>query len=89
MPALQKAAEQAGLKKVTAVVLDVGMLHNVSEEFLAHSFEHAFEGTVFQGAVVKINIIEPGRQIDPTVDEPAKQATGFELIIRRLEGEEH
>ncbi len=86
MPSLEQLARQNGLNKVTRIVLDVGMLHSVEADFLAHSFEHAFEGTIFEGAVTDINIIEPGQKITDSQGNETI-ATGREFIIKRLEGE--
>ncbi len=86
MPSLEQLAKENGLSKVTKIVLDVGMLHSVEADFLAHSFEHAFEGTIFEGAETEINILEPGQKIkDPQGNEIV--ATGREFIIKKLEGE--
>ncbi len=86
MPSLESLAEENGLKKVTKIVLEVGMLHSVEADFLAHSFEHAFEGTVFEGAITDIKIVEPGDKIDDA-DGNTKLATGREFIIRKIEGD--
>ncbi len=86
MPTLEQLARENGLQKVTKIALDVGMLHSVEADFLAHSFEHAFEGTMFEGAVTEINIIEPGQKItDAEGNETI--ANGREFIIKKLEGE--
>ena len=85
-PELEKLAQENNLSKVTHVILDIGMLHGVEADFLAHSFEHAFEGTIFEGAKVEINIIEPSQEILDENNKPAI-ATGREIIIRKIDGE--
>jgi len=86
-PALERLAREHGLSKVTAVTIEVGMLHLVEEDFLRHSFEHVFEGTIFQGANMEIRILEPGQTITDAQNQP-DVATGQELIIRRIAGEQ-
>ncbi len=87
LPSLEKLARDNGLKKVTRIVLDVGMLHCVEADFLAHSFEHAFEGTIFEGAQTDINIVEPGETLT-NPDGGTTIATGREIIIKKIEGED-
>jgi len=87
LPALEQLARDNGLKKVTKIVLDVGMLHSVEADFLAHSFEHAFEGTIFEGAETDINIVEPGEKLTGP-DGNTTIANGREIIIKKIEGED-
>lgn len=86
-PQLQGIAETNGLKKVTAIEMLVGVLHGVSADFLAHSFEHAFEGTSFDGAAVKITIIDPGSTYASPGTAEKVIANGWELLVSRIEGE--
>jgi len=86
-PQLRELAEREGFKKVTRIEMTVGMLHGVSADFLIHSFEHAFEGTGFEGAAMQVTIVEPGQEIhDPQQGGPVR-ASGWELMITRIEGE--
>ncbi len=85
-PTLQELAQKNNLKKITKVVIDFGMFHMVEPDFLAHSFEHVFEGTIFEGAKVEANTIEPGQKIEAE-DGSEKLATGHEIIIRKIEGQ--
>jgi Zn finger protein HypA/HybF involved in hydrogenase expression len=82
-PEFQRAARLHHFSRVTRVVLDIGMLHGADADFLAHSFEHIFEGTIFEGAEVEIHILEPGQDLPDTDGK----ATGRELVIRSLTGE--
>jgi len=84
-PQLEQLAKEKGFKKVTLVEMTVGMLHGVSADFLAHSLEHAYEGTGFEGARTHIQIVEPGDAL--TGQEEATVATGWELMITRIEGQ--
>ena len=68
--------------------LVVGMLHGVSAEFLEHSFEHAFEGSCFEGAAVQVQIVEPGQEFTPPGAAEPVAAHGWELLVTRLEGRE-
>lgn len=86
-PQLQQIAETRGIERVTRVEMIVGMLHGVSEEMLVHSFEHAFEGTNFQGARLEISVVEPGESFRPPGNSQRQTATGWELLVVRLEGE--
>ena len=87
-PQLQQLAEAKDFAKVTRIDMVVGMLHGVSADFLAHSFEHAFENTNFEGAQVNITVVDPGEQL-PTRDEddPPSTASGWELMVTRIEGQ--
>ena len=85
-PQLQDIAETNGYTKVTAVEMTVGALHGVSADFLAHSFEHAFEDTNFQGAPVEITLVDPGQELTmPDRPEPAI-ATGWEMMVTKMAG---
>ncbi|MGC9454700.1 MAG: hydrogenase/urease maturation nickel metallochaperone HypA [Phycisphaerae bacterium] len=87
-PQLKQLAETHGYQRVRRIEMVVGMLHGVSADFLAHSFEHAFEGTNFQGATVEITIVDPGEEYTPPgADEPLT-ANGWELLITSFEGDE-
>ena len=85
-PQLKALADEKQLTKVTRVEMIVGMLHGVSADFLAHSFEHAFEGTSFEGAVTEITVVDPGDSI-PAEGGTSATATGWELMITRMEGD--
>ena len=67
----------------------IGMLHGVSADFLAHSFEHVFEDTSFQGATTEIEIVDPGDSLPTAVAKPGSGgvATGWELLVTNIEGE--
>ena len=86
-PQLQQIAEAKGLSKVTRIDMTVGMLHGVTADVLAHSFEHAFEGTAFEGAETIITVVEPGDPMGTSTGE-SMTATGWELLITRIEGEQ-
>ncbi len=86
-PQLEQIAANGGFVKVTAIDMIVGVLHGVSADFLAHSFEHAFEGTSFDGAKMKITVVDPGQQYRPPNSDESMAATGWELLITRIEGE--
>ena len=86
-PQLQQIARAKGFAKVTRVKMTVGMLHGVAAEFLAHSFEHAFEGTDFEGAEMDITIVDPQQEFTPPGAAESMTATGWELLITTIEGE--
>jgi Zn finger protein HypA/HybF involved in hydrogenase expression len=87
-PQFQQIAETQGLVRVRRIEMVVGMLHGVSADFLAHSFEHAFEGTSFEGAEVGITIVDPGEQYTPPGADEPQTANGWELLVTRFEGDE-
>ena len=86
-PQLRQIAEQSGFVKVTRVDMAVGALHGVSADFLAHSFEHAFEGSNFEGAAMDIRIVDPGDVVRAPDRPDDMTATGWELLISRIEGD--
>lgn len=83
-PQLQRIAQQKGLTRVARLEMTVGLLHGVSADFLAHSFEHAFEGSSFDGAQVHITIVEPGQEYDAREGQPAI-ANGWEILVTLVE----
>ena len=87
-PQLKGIAEMKGLRRVHRMEMIVGMLHGVSAELLIHSFEHAFAGSSFQGARVTITIVDPGDEYTPPNSDRTVKASGWELLIVRMEGRE-
>ena len=87
-PQLQNIAKNEGFERVTRIDMIVGTLHGVSPDFLAHSFEHAFEGTNFEGAVVHIQTVDPQEEFTPPNSDQPTVAHGWELLINRIEGEQ-
>ncbi len=87
-PQLRQLAEAKDFAKVTRIDMIVGMLHGVSGDFLAHSFEHAFEDTNFEGAKVNVTVVDPGDKV-PAGDEgdAPSAASGWELMVTRIEGQ--
>ena len=85
-PQLQQIARQKGLTRVRRLEMIVGLLHGVSADFLAHSFEHAFEGSSFEGARVEITIVEPGQEF-VVRDGQAATANGWEILVTVIEGD--
>lgn len=87
-PQLKGIAETKGLRRVDRVEMIVGLLHGVTAELLAHSFEHAFAGSTFQGARVQITVVEPGEEFTPPNSDRPARASGWEILVVRIEGEE-
>jgi Zn finger protein HypA/HybF involved in hydrogenase expression len=87
-PQLQGIAEMKGLRRVERVVMIVGLLHGATAETLAHSFEHAFAGSAFHGARVEVTIVDPGDEFTPPNSDRSVRASGWELLIVRMEGQE-
>ena len=85
-PQMKRIAESDGFKKVTRVEMIVGALHGVSSDFLAHSFEHAFQGTGFEGARVEITIVDPLQEHSCAGADSPTTANGWELVITTIEG---
>ena len=86
-PQLKQIAESKGLTRVTRLEMTVGMLHGGSGQSLVHSFQHAFEGTSFEGAEVEVTVVDPGQEFVPAGSDEPVQATGWELLVSRIEGE--
>jgi len=86
-PQLRQIAEANGLARVTHLEMIVGLLHGVSAELLVHSFQHAFEGTCFEGAEVTVTIVEPGQEFTPPNSSERTTAHGWELLVVRLDDE--
>ncbi len=87
-PQLQQIAESSGFVKVTAIDMVIGSLHGVKADFLRHSFvDHAFIDTAFAEAELSITILEPGDTFKAPGQEELITATGFDLMITRIEGD--
>jgi len=87
LPQIERIAASRGFVKVTRVEMIVGSLHGVKADFLAHSFEHAFESGPFEGAEVAIRLVEPGESFTPSGADEPMTANGWELLITGIEGE--
>ena len=87
-PQLRGIAQTRGLRRVERIEMIVGLLHGATADTLVHSFEHAFVGSHFQGAAVKVTIVEPGEEFTPPNSERATRATGWEILVVRMEGQE-
>ena len=87
-PQLQGIAQIKGLRRVERVEMIVGMLHGVTAELLVHSFEHAFAGTSFHGAKVVVTVVDPGDEYVPPNSDRTMKASGWELLVVRMEGQE-
>ena len=87
-PQMQQAARSSGFAKVTRVDMIVGGLHGVSADFLAHSLrEHAFGGTIFEGAELNIALVDPAEELAVPGQPGRLTASGWELMITRIEGD--
>jgi Zn finger protein HypA/HybF involved in hydrogenase expression len=84
-PQLKQIADARGMARVRRLEMIVGMLHGVSSELLVHSFAHAFEGSIFEGAEVLITIVEPGQEYMPPNASGPSTAHGWELLVVRME----
>jgi hypothetical protein len=87
-PQMQQIAADGGFVKVTGVDMVVGSLHMVQGDFLVHSFvDHAFGGTIFEGAEVNVRTVDPGERFTPAGSGEPRTADGWELMITRIEGD--
>jgi len=87
-PEMQRIAAENGFSRVARVDMTVGSLHGVAGDFLAHSFvDHAFIGTMFEGAKLNVAVVDPGESFTPAGQNEAMTATGWELMITRIEGD--
>jgi Zn finger protein HypA/HybF involved in hydrogenase expression len=87
-PQLRGIAETKNLRRVDRIEMIVGLLHGATAEVLVHSFEHAFAGTTFQGASVRVTIVEPGEEFTPPNSDRPALASGWEILVVRIEGQE-
>ena len=53
------SAEQAGATRVTSVQLSIGRMTEAIEEILVFAWEALSEGTMCEGAELKVNMINP------------------------------
>ena len=85
-PQLRQVAELQGFVTVSLVEMIVGSLHGASAELLAHSFEHAFQGSRFDGAAARVAVVDPGQEFTPPNSDSPTIANGWEILIVRIEG---
>jgi Zn finger protein HypA/HybF involved in hydrogenase expression len=81
LPQLENIAASMGLLRVTRMNMTLGTLHGVSSEVLIHSFQHVFEGTIFQGTEVHVVVLDPGQEFTPPNSPEPATATGWELLV--------
>jgi len=87
-PNMQEIAKENGFKKVTRVDMVFGSLHAVENDLMIHSFaDHIFPGTCFASAEVNIQVVDPGDELDIPGQTKGSAATGWELLISRMEGD--
>ena len=86
-PQMEQIAETRGFVKVTRMEMTVGSLHGVSGEFLEHSFQHAFEKTSFEGAEMRVTVVDPADKFSAPGQPEELTATGWELLITLIEGD--
>ena len=85
-PELQAIASRMGLAWITRLELIIGAMHEVAAEELARQFEACFEGTSFEDARVEIVIVQPDQTISAPGRSDTLTATGWEILIRKMEG---
>ena len=86
-PQMQRIAEANSFAKVTRVDMTIGSLHGVSTDLMVHSLaDHAFPGTIFAGAELNVSTVDPAETLS-LPDQKPTDATGWELMITRMEGD--
>ena len=63
------SAEQAGATRVTSVQLSIGRMIEAIEEILVFAWEALSEGTMCEGAELKVNMIDPRSRCPECGDE--------------------
>jgi len=86
-PQLRAIADNNGFTRVTYIEMVVGLLHGVSGDALTHGLEHAFQETNFHGADVEVTIVAPGEEFDAPGRNDTQTASGWELLIVKMQGE--
>jgi hydrogenase nickel incorporation protein HypA/HybF len=98
-----QVAEENKINYITAVNLDAGCMQHLNEEILKHGFDAAKEGTLLDGAILRINRVSvklqcngcghtfgpvDGKYFCPDCgDKDTNVVQGMELIITSIEGE--
>ena len=87
-PQLEQIALAKGLARVNRVEMIIGRLHGHEADALAKKFKGLFRGTRLAGAEVVVKLVETGQTYTPPgTDEPIP-ATGWEILVKAMEGEE-
>ena len=87
-PQLSAIAEARGLRRISRVEMVVGVLYGIEEEVLVESIQHIFRNTSFAQAQVHVRVLLPGSEFVPPNSDICINATGWEILILKLEGDE-
>jgi len=86
LPQLQAIAEGNGYRFVTRLELIVGSLHETAAGDLKAGLLAVFEDTVFEDVALDVTIVEPMQEIPTPGRDETVAASGWELLIARIEG---
>ncbi|NLW86650.1 MAG: hypothetical protein GXY38_07225 [Planctomycetes bacterium] len=88
VPQLLAIAEARGLRRVNCVEMIVGVLYGVSQDTLVESLRRNFSSGPFVSAEVRVSVVSPGNEFVPPNSDSTVPATGWEMLILKLDGEE-
>jgi len=86
LPQLQAIADGNGYRFVTRLELIVGSLHDTTAADLKSQLMEIFEGTVFEDVALDVTIVEPMQEIRAPGRDETVDASGWEVLIVRIEG---
>lgn len=86
IPQLQAIAQGNGYRFVTRLELIVGSLHATAAEELKAQLLAMFEETVFEDVSLEVTVVEPMQEIRAPGRDETVAASGWEVLIVRIEG---
>lgn len=86
-PQLQQIADAMGYFSVTSVTLKIGSSHGLKAADVEKQFKALFAGSVFAGARVMVEIVQPGQEFVAPNSDQLMTASGWELLVMKIEGD--
>ena len=86
-PQIRDIARKSGFVVVRRVDVVIGERLGVDEEDLEDAMEPLMHGTCFDGARINVRVVRTGQRLKAPGRSDEMTATGFDILITRLEGE--
>ncbi|MBI5723392.1 MAG: hypothetical protein HZA50_05495 [Planctomycetes bacterium] len=86
-PQLQQIADAMGYFRVTAVTMKIGSSHGLKAGEVEKQFSRLFAGSMFGGAKIIVQIVQPGQEFIAPNSDQLMTASGWELLVMKIDGE--
>ena len=85
---IRDIARKSGFVVVRRVDVVIGNRLEVEEETLEEAMEPLLHGTAFDGARINVRVVQSGQRLKAPGRSDEMTATGFDILITRIEGEQ-